>query len=473
MKRTAIIALIFAVSPLAVWPQSHGSDASTAKGSGTSCPSVAAVNPPVLASACSSGGTQACLDARFGNSQPPPGGLVLTNVDGSTASNDLVQAVKTQAQPDGTLRLIAIGSGGQNGNSVAVARYNLDGGLDTSFGTGGSVEFLPPVGGANVFEGAVDSSGNILALQKVGNEAVVTRFTPLGALDMTFAGTGYAVVPNIVAWTMLLQPDGKILVGGNTTGRTAYGAVARLNHDGSIDTAFGSNGQVSTSLMLYGRALGIQWVNSIPDILLGGQNSSGMFDVARFTPSGAVDTTFGASGAATVPFCGFGGRVYSLAVDPSGNILAGGYAILTRYGSPKLAVVRFTPSGAVDTSFGDPASTGRVGSAIRDFFGGANNVGAVVPVLDTLGNEVSLLVSETASYSTHTTVIARFQPDGSTDTAFGANGAIALDWGGNHSSFTISPGSSNLLVQPDGKIVIGTGASLSTGYDFALARLWP
>jgi uncharacterized delta-60 repeat protein len=417
---------------------------------------------------------QACLDATFGNAQPAPGGLVLTNVDGAAPSNNLVQAVKAQHQPDGTLRLIAIGSGGQSGNSVAVARYNLDGSLDTTFGSGGVTEFLSAVGGANVFEGAVDSSGNILALQKVGSDAVVTRFTPSGSLDLSFAGTGYAVVPNIFAWTMLLQPDGKILVGGNTTGKTAYGAVARLNHDGSIDTAFGSNGQVSTSLMLYARALGIQWVNSIPDILLGGQDSGGTFVVVRFTPSGAVDTTFGTSGAATVSFCGFGGRVYGLAVDPSGNILAGGYAILTHYGSSKLAIVRFTAGGALDTTFGDASSSGRTGYAVRDFFGGQNNLSAVVPVLDSAGSEIALLASETASYSTyHTTVVAQFHPDGTTDSTFAANGAIALDWGGNHSAFTISPGSSNLLLQPDGKIVVGTGASLSTGYDFALARLWP
>jgi uncharacterized delta-60 repeat protein len=476
MRRPTLYVLFLAVSPLAVWSQNHNSEAaSMAKSGGGSCSAPTVINPPVLVTACSSAAGQACLDATFGNSQPPPGGLVLTNTDGTTPSNDLVQAVKTQQQPDGTLRLVAIGSGSQN--SVALARYNLDGSLDTTFGSGGITKFLAPVGGANVFEGAVDSNGNILALQSVNSQAVVSRFTPSGTLDATFNSSGYAVVPSINVWSMLLQPDGKILVGGGTTGRNEIGLVARLNHDGSLDTAFGSNGQVTTSLLLDGRALGIQWVNSIPYILLGGQNSSGNFSVVRITPGGAVDTTFGVSGAATLSFCGFGGRVYSLAVDSSGDILAGGYAIVTRYGNTKLVIARFTPSGAPDTTFGDVSSSSRTGYAVRDYFGGQNNLSAVVPVVDSAGNEVALLASESAFetvvHSTYKyTVVAQFHPDGSADSNFAANGAVAITWG-NANSFTISPGSSNLLVQPDGKIVVGTGNGLSSGYDFALARLWP
>lgn len=238
------------------------------------------------------GGT---LDPSFGS-----GGKVTTSFD----MLSLAEAVLLQ--PDG--KLIAIGERHTftpSFTEVAVARYNSDGTLDQSFGTGGKVT------------------------------------TPVVFGQFYYGKAG------------VLQPDGKIVVlaySGNSNGT----ALLRFNSNGSFDTGFGTNGQVLSTLITgEGKDIALQ-----PDgkLVVVGHEAQNNYQIARYNSDGSVDTGFGASGLATVPIPGISAGADTVAVQPDGKILAGGEHIIitmgkvfTYYG----ALVRVQSNGALDTSFGD------------------------------------------------------------------------------------------------------------------------
>jgi len=460
-----------------------------------SCTTPVPLNPSPAAFACSNATGQTCLDSTFGNSTQPSGGLVLTNTDvnvSSTQDLDGAQAIKQQQQPDGTLRLVAVGittnptASGQNG--VAVARYNLDGTLDAAFGSGGIAKFFSTSSNFMLaHDGAIDTSGNILAVADQNGATGVVRFTPNGALDSTFNSTGYLTLSNVKPFAIRIQTDGKIVIGGTrTSGKTIVGVVVRINTNGTIDTSFGSSGQATISSLSLLYSLALQSVNSQQYIVAGGEGTgSNNFSLVRLNSSGSLDSSFGVSGGvAATNFCGLPSTVFSLSVDSIGNILAGGTAQIVSTGPPVFGIARFTSNGILDTGFGDfsTGSSGRTGQTLLDFFGSENRVTSIQPVLDGGGNEIAFIVGGYVLQSTGSNTskkylaIAEYHADGSLDTTFGTNGGVVVDFG-SANNFVLVPASENLLIQTDGKIVIGGTAGFTSGsfsgYNFALARFWP
>jgi uncharacterized delta-60 repeat protein len=279
-------------------------------------------------------------------------------------------------------------------------------------------------------------------------------------------------------WAMALQTDGKILVAGTRiVSKAIVGSVARFNSDGSPDSSFGTSGQTNlTSLsLLYSVAL--QTINSQQYIVAGGGSAStGVFSVARITPVGTLDAAFGSSaGYSTTDFCGAGSTIFSVNVDTAGNILAGGTAALVAGGPPKFGIVRFDHNGLLDTTFGDPSSSGltRTGRTLLDFYGYKNFLMSLLPVLDANGNQVSYLAAGYAGQSTgqfsqnQYLVLARYHLDGSLDTSFGTNGSggLAVDFG-SANNYVMKPAEHNTFVQPDGRaerMRVITSLSLASG----------
>ena len=181
------------------------------------------------------------LDATFG-----VGGE--TTVDFATGI-DYAWAVA--AQPDG--KVVAAGVAVGANQDFAVARWNLDGTLDASFGSGGKV--TTAIGTANEFAKSVvlQPDGKIVAggPSRTGayNEFAVARYLPDGSLDPTF-GTGGKVVTSISTGhdylnAIALQSDGKIVGAGysNQDGNLEM-AVVRWKGDGTLDAGFGTGGKV-------------------------------------------------------------------------------------------------------------------------------------------------------------------------------------------------------------------------------------
>jgi uncharacterized delta-60 repeat protein len=158
-------------------------------------------------------------------------------------------------------------------------------------------------------------------------------FTPaIGVLDTSFnSPKGFIIQPigSSEDWgrSLAIQPDGKILLGGSCQGASNLDfCIARFNSDGTLDTTFGSSGKVIQDISSFydaGLSLAIQ-----PDgkILLGG-HCSGRFCIARFNSNGTPDTSFGTNmdGKVIQDIGSSYDYGYSLAIQPDGKILLGGY----------------------------------------------------------------------------------------------------------------------------------------------------
>lgn len=251
---------------------------------------------------------------------------------------------------------IVVAGFSDNGNDddFALARYNGDGSLDISFGTGGIV--ISDLTG-NDDEGwsiAIQPDGKILVAgfsqNDFDDDFALARFNESGSLDNTF-GTGGKVILDLggeedEGWSVALQPDGKILVAGDTyiEGFESDFALIRFNSDGSLDNTFGSGGIVTTDFdgsYDSGHSIAIQ---SDGKIIVGG--SGYYFALARYNTDGSLDNTFGSGGKVNMDFGVFQEcHGFSVALQSDGKILLAGYNedgdydfALTRYNNDVVSI---------------------------------------------------------------------------------------------------------------------------------------
>src|SRR5215467_6126923 len=198
------------------------------------------------------------LDTTFGNR-----GRVLSNFGDGQGSNDFASAIALQ--PDGKIVTAGYRFFGNtaDGADMLIARYNSDGTLDSSFGSGGKVttDFgLTEVARGVVIQpdGKILVAGDTYALFPVFGEFALARYTSNGSLDTSFGRGGMVTSffgdEGCSANSVALQADGKIVVAGEKTITFIFGdegsdldfAVARYNTDGSLDSTFGSGGVATT-----------------------------------------------------------------------------------------------------------------------------------------------------------------------------------------------------------------------------------
>lgn len=153
---------------------------------------------------------------------------------------------------------------------------------------------------------------------------------------------------------MLLQPDGKIVVAGQTTNHTDVRfAMARYNADGSLDNSFGTGGKSAISLQSQFDI--IKGIQRQPDgkivavgLSMGGHDRS--FAVARFTTDGQLDTGFGTNGFTLTDIVGNQAGANAVVLQPDGKIIAAGGAYTGERN--QLVLVRYTTDGQLDSTFG-------------------------------------------------------------------------------------------------------------------------
>ncbi len=214
-------------------------------------------------------------------------------------------------------------------SDFAVARYNTDGSLDTTFGTGGFVttEFFGHSDYARAV--AVQTDGKIIAAGMVsvtGSFAewllAVARYNPDGSLDSSFGSGGKISVfsgSGSLAATLQIQPDGKILIGGR---ESSYFFLLRYLADGTPDSTFGTAGQVRTYIAAHGagiQALALQSDGKMVAVGAVGDNPfDTWFEMARYLPDGRLDATFGTGGIVTSSTLG---GAYAVAIQADGKIV--------------------------------------------------------------------------------------------------------------------------------------------------------
>jgi uncharacterized delta-60 repeat protein len=192
------------------------------------------------------------------------------------------------------------------------------GSLDPSFGTGGVARALFSGGPAFEYAMARQPDGKIVVAgeQSVGQTVgfALARFTSDGELDPSF-GTGGRVVTTTIsaqyaqAFAVVVQPDGKIVAGGIAHGRMAF---ARYLPDGSLDPTFGTDGVVYVIFpdgVVYANGLALDNAGRI--VAAGPYSGIGVieFAVVRLEPDGDVDTAFGTDGRVTTGFSAGGAPV--------------------------------------------------------------------------------------------------------------------------------------------------------------------
>lgn len=367
----------------------------------------------------------------------------LTTSFGSTLDNSA--AIGLQA--DGKI----VAGAGTGAGAAQVARYNADGSLDTGFDVDGKASFS---GMGRVFAIAVQPDQKILLASWVGNpkDFVVARLTAAGALDTTFSGDGYAVVAVSggmdEAFSLAVQGDGNILAAGHSYNGTNNDiAIVRLKPDGSLDPGFDSDGLLTVPV---GTGNDVAQSIALQDdgkIVVGGSADGAAGSdaaVIRLASTGALDTTFSGDGKATAA----PGSGLELFVQPDGNIILGG----TR--GADFAAFRFRTDGTLDPAFdADGVATIDVGATESAY-------GAV------LQPDGKLLVSGITSTDSGDFAFARFRPDGSVDTSFGAAGTLLarMTPGYIDEIFDIRAG-------VDGKVIAAGGTSDGITRNLAVIQL--
>ncbi len=181
----------------------------------------------------------------------------------------------------------------------------------------------------------------------------LARLNPDGTLDPTFTPHFGDSSPGTLVMSILVQSDGKILVGGDFSqvNGAARTRIARLNSDGSIDPSFASGLTIGSRFMWFGSGLTIGFVDQLALQSTGQLLISGRFDsvnglsitnLARLHPDGTLDTNF-------VPSLDFDAPAQQLIVQPDDRILlAGQYGVGTK---PLSTIERLLPDGQLDPTF--------------------------------------------------------------------------------------------------------------------------
>lgn len=351
-----------------------------------------------------------------------PGELDVTfGTGGVTGAPSFVKALVRQS--DG--KLVAVGG---NTSDFALTRYEADGSLDPTFGSGGTV-LTDFAGGYDRAEAALlQPDGKIVAVgwtSGAPSRFALARYNPDGSLDPTF-GTGgkveTAFAMDARARAAVLEPDGQIVVAGAAAGNTVQGelALARYDPDGSLDASFGANGTVLPNLpgAFQKEALVLQPDGKLVVTFDG-------WSLARFQANGTLDGTFGAGGTVTTGFGpDVGGRfaqANALALRPDGRLIVVGSQV---YGSlGRVAVAQYDPQGNLDPAFG---TGGLVATALA---WGRNEAFAAA-----LSPDGKLIVAGS--------LLQRYNPDGGLDPTFGPGGSVDVVEG------------RVMLLQPDDKIVV-------------------
>ena len=327
------------------------------------------------------------LDTSFGGSGGP--GKVVTPpfygpADGSGSNGDAARAVALDANN----KIVVAGDASDNNalGALAVARYNTNGTLDTSFGSGGQAKVRVSDGSYNMGEGmTIEPNGKIVVVGIWAGGWAVSRFTSAGVLDTTFNPSGS-------------QPGVQEFSLGDSFFDDAY-AVTTEVVGGQTDIVVGGTGAHNSS---------------------GGDGAGNEdFAVVRFTDTGAFDSTFGTNGVVRTDFGGNIDQLSSILVQPNGKILAVGQAADTSSSpSASVAFARYNPDGTPDTSFN---STGKLTSvsALAAPMGATESLGLLA--------DGSIVAAATALSGSGDVELEKLTSTGHPDTTFGTFGVTTTN----------------------------------------------
>lgn len=343
------------------------------------------------------------------------------------------EATAIAVQADGKIISGGITNSGGKYN-FALARHNMDGSPDTSFGMAGTV---------------------------------VTPFSAEGEDKI-----------NAIA----IQTDGKIVVAGATRPISGYSdvAIARYNADGSLDSGFGTRGKVIFSAPYADAAHAIA-IQADGKIIVAGYTQTKVWDGTagsyeahdflglRYHPNGTPDTTFGTGGKVTT---NFGGATDSRDIAEAMVIQADGKIVLAG-GEDAFLFARYNTNGSLDTSFGI-GGRASINVPVRNAFQSYPHAYGLTLQKDgklvATGTVIIQGCTTNGGGSCHNPVaVARLNTNGTLDTRFGDKGTMTTVVSDSTTYTTTQYYASSgrgVIIQGDGKIVVGGGGSIiNSGWD--------
>jgi uncharacterized delta-60 repeat protein len=262
---------------------------------------------------------------------------------------------------------------------VLCDRALMAGDLDTTFDGDGKVTTDFGVNSGRAFSVAIQSDGKIVVAGGSNSDFALARYNSNGSLDTTFDGDGVVTTDfgnSDTAFSVAIQSDGKIVVAGfSFNGRNGDFALARYNSDGGVDYSFGSGGKVATDFSGdYDGAFSVAIQRDGKIVVAGGSDHNGSirlhdFALARYDSNGILDPTFGSGGKVTTDFGGNDEGAKSVAIQSDGKIVVAGHS--GNVGSNNyFALTRYESNGSLDTTFdGDGKVTTDFGSGFDRAYG--------------------------------------------------------------------------------------------------------
>lgn len=350
----------------------------------------------------------------------------------------------------GTAGVVEIGAGTSSGAYAVVARsaggfligggvdgkaslvgLDLAGGLVGTFGDSGisSVNLDPDVEHLVLDAVELPGGGVVVAGVTAEGHGFLARTDANGGLDPTFGSGGVTKIGEesqlsaIELVSVIQSPDGRFFAVGSalSANQRIVTIVARFDSDGHLDTTFGTGGisrialraSISDALLAADGSIYVSGAEYVEDATT---VYTGTALVARVTPTGGLDATFGSSGVVRPDLGGAIDSFGQMALDSQGRLVVAGNVMDMPRDTSRAVVARFLAGGALDTAFS--------GDGIASEAFGTSDIGSSVTVRE---DGRILLVGGSGTPTSYHAFAAQYLPDGTLDTEFGNGGSIVIE----------------------------------------------
>jgi uncharacterized delta-60 repeat protein len=388
-------------------------------------------------------------------------------------------AVTMAVQPDG--KIVAAGFATVHDDQiVALARYNPDGTLDPSFGEAGKIvtpfdaDYAIAVKVALQPDGKIVVVGTTFSIGTLGSEdGLIVRYNANGSLDRTFgSGHGFTVVDvpgaDAAVFDVDIEADGKLFALGFAT--TTYDGpessrllLMRLNADGSFDASYGERGMLRVFPHEAGGGAPGRLLAAGTILAAGYDFMAQHLRVARLLRDGSIDRTFNDGRAAEADLPTEVKRLLHVTLQADGKIVLLGQGTFARSfdrsgevasNSPDIFLARLNPDGTRDAMFG------RGGIMVTDVpltGGPTHDDPASQLALQADGKVIVAATVIPAGGSQMLAALLRYGTDGELDPSFGNNGIVVASFSDpSRSTYQAIP--RGITVQDDGKILLAAEA---------------